>query len=559
MKRCILILPLLLFNFFIVDAQINEEFIKTEFNRLLHVSKPNFPVQLEIVQVGEMVSIKDEGKVVFALDQYSKFSTGLSDSGKKFLVQILLAHELSHQFQFNWLKGKTELLDKPVFRMLLEAQADLLAGYSFGSLLMYDITRKNISESEVSTNDFYDVFEIILDMGIAENSMGTHPSRNDRLMSLKHGMDFGMAFFAIDEAKLHPEIIISYYGSLENYDKKIRKTLNLLDFNYSTENPFSWCYKLAKRIVNYDSNVAKNLVLIRPEGGLGIDWKTTQENPIVNYSFDYMNISDRTIIVEMEVYVSHVLRASSDNSVYHTKRNSRLHRLVFEPREIRTVRGSLNWDEVVTDDSNMTSLYENKMPTLVFPHSGSIESWMTCKYLDQVESFDQTGSIMNYLELESRSKPSSFKLAANIEQLLRYLKYDSEKLSVGVGDFHFYDSTNVFFVEYACPIYFDENADVKTILNFPSDNILKTTKPDDIELFISYVPFEHGNKALEKFNFLINAFDAVLNKHTKHDNFDKEKYKEASYEGPEYDIDLLMYFNEKDGDWSVDIEIYKSS
>jgi hypothetical protein len=557
MKKKIIIFLITLFSFSLINSQVNNQFIKAEFDRLLLISQPNFPVKLEIVEKGEMIAIRDQRKIIFAVNQYDKFSEGLSDNGKKFLIQILLAHELSHQFQFNWFKDEIELIEKPVFRMVLEAQADLLAGFSFGNLLAYDVSKKNISESDFSTKDLYDLFEVILDMGISENSIGTHPSRNDRLMSIKHGFAFGMSYYAINNAKNNPELIKSYYGSLEAYDKIVKESYNLLDYSYSSENPFLWCFKLAKRIINYDSDIAKKIMLIRPNGGYKIDWKTTQDNPIVNYDFDYINTSDKTIIAEMEVYVSHILKLSKQNTVYHTRRNSRLHKVIFRPHEIISLKGTLHWDELFGDDSDITSLFEDKIPKLIFPHAGAIESWMSCRYLDQVDSFEKSESIMNYLTLEGKLDNSPFRLAANTIKLLRYLNSDYEKLITGIADFYSYDIKGASFVEYACPIYFDKNAVVKTTLYYPDDDIFRKPISNKIDIFIKYDLFDLESEALEKFNYLISSFDKALVGYTKAENFEVKNEKLVSYEGSENSVDLSLHYDLQLNGWIIDIELYK--
>ncbi|WP_299362139.1 hypothetical protein [Winogradskyella sp.] len=551
------VLVLIAFCYYTIsNSQIPDSQIRTEFEKLKAISKNNFDVYLQIVEKGEIASLKEEKKIVISRQQLNKFSNQLSQVSKKFIAQIILGHELAHQFQFNRYNNTIEMSNSQIRRMLLESQADVLSGYLFGYLLTYDITMGHLTAEDIDLDEFYKIFEVILDIGIEENALGTHPSKNDRLMSFRQGLVCGMAYYAIDEAKKHPEIVIAYYGSIEKYNQIVKETLEQMDYEFQKENIFMWSYRMAKRVLNYDPEVLSNIILINSPSTKNIKWHTSSDNPFVDFEFNYMNTSNATIYVELEVYTAHVDREDSDYSPFHKKVNASIHKFNLGPKGIKKIKGRLRWDGAENDPEGITLMKENQMPRIVFPSAYSQDSWIYCEYTDKTYNPETTEASIEYLAAAPVPEKNSYKLASNILRILRELKYSPNNTIIGIGDLIKIPNSNHSACHYNSPLQFDKDCKitVRKLIQRDQDLFLPLDF-DNMELHFKYKPFKSRQRGLEKYNSIIKAFDMALKDHVKEE--DKETYslQEVFYSSKESNIDVALYRN-SDNLWSLEIEIY---
>ncbi|WP_452224596.1 hypothetical protein [Lacinutrix chionoecetis] len=535
-----------------VDASIRSEFLK-----LKTISLPNFSTELKIVEKGVMKS-KPNGEVIFSKEQLNKLSSRFSATGVKYLIRILLAHELAHQFQFNWYKGKKELNDKPISRMLLEGQADMLAGFCLGSLFIKETNFNQLETSNIDIEDFYSIFQFMLSIGIDEGTLGTHPSKIDRLLLIKQGLEAGIINSGIELAKLNEDRIINYYGSLDAYNEIINESFKTLDYDINKENIFNWTYKITKKIINYNPEIAKNIVLIKDNNNSTVNWNTKQEYPFVDYNLSYLNISKKPIDINMEVYVSHVSRLKKDSIKYHSKVNVNIHKFRIEPRETKVLQGRLRWNRAENDELGMTELTEDKMPRIVFPDAYSQASIASYSFADAEENSNLSKQKINFLALETSKSGSIYKLAANIKKIIRDFKIDKNNLFLGIGNLYT-DQIGKSFIIYKSPATFDKKTTIEIYRTLFNDALFDVEENYATEIKISYNSFFNKKEATAKLDYVINALDLALPDYTKSIE-DKENYKYISYNSQDVTVEVLFerYYRDtlKNYVWEIEIDIY---
>ncbi|WP_188375399.1 hypothetical protein [Winogradskyella haliclonae] len=536
-----------------------ESTIKEEFEKLKLVSIPNFDVDLEISDYGKMISLREEQKIIFSKEQFSKFAANLSYQSREYLVRILLAHELAHQFQFNWYKGKIELQDTPILRMLLEEQADILSGYCFGYLLILDnIAENNFSligagGEDFNIDDIYSLFELILEIGVEENTIGTHPSRNDRLMGFKLGMDIGMIQYLKQFAKSKPHLYTR--NDIEKFNRSLKEAYEIHDYDYLKENIFNWSYKISKKIINVDTEAVKSIVFMNDPKKQRIKWHTTIDYPFVDYDFDYINISEKPIYVEMEIYTSHVDRKDKKLEKYHSKRNSDIFKFVINPKKIKNIKGRLRWDKMKNDDFDLTALPNEKMPRIVFPSIQTNSAWISCSFIDEKPSTQTSQEVIDFLsfgKIKDKSI-SKFKLGRKILSIISDFKYKPKKLSVGTGQYRETNNPHPL-ITYNSPVVFDNRTQNKMKYIFH-----KKTELYSDSFVIEYDDFNSKSNAVNKFNTIIDAFDLALNKYTKEVDIFNEDERVITYIKDNLYIEVAVYkFRYRDSNeyfWRLEIEI----
>jgi len=551
------ILLIFLFSSNTISSQNIDSYVTREFNKLKRVAIPNFNTTLKIVEFGEMKS-DINGEVTFSKEQLKKISNNFSKVGKEYLIRILLAHELSHQFQFNWYKNKEQLEDKPILRMLLEGQADMLAGYCFGYLLIKDNGIENLYDSNIKMEDFYSIFQFMLDIGIEEHTLGTHPSKGDRLMLIKQGMEVGLINAVTEMAHLNPSLIANYYGSKQRYNELINEALKLLDFDNKKDNLFSWSYKITKRIINYNPEVAKNLVLISKSSSPKFKWHTNEDYPYVDYKLKYLNISNKAIDVEMEVFVSHVSRENRNAEKYHSKRNLDLYKFRIQPKEIKTLEGKLRWDKSVNDEAGISLLSADKIPRIVFPSSNSSNFIISCSYANETHDLDLEKQTIKFLAATPQSQKSKYQIATNIKRIIRAFRYNQDDLFSGIGDYYIY-SNRQSYIEYNSTETFDKGTEVKFYRNLFKDSNFFIENNFSTEILITYNTFYKENSAMKKFNLIIEAFDLALPTYVKEVSKGQDSLT-VSYHLKDIWIEVFLdkVYDKalKEYIWDLEVEIY---
>ncbi|WP_408028927.1 hypothetical protein [Tenacibaculum xiamenense] len=553
-KRIFLFLAFFIFLINQTTSQVLDSYIREQFSRIRLIALPDFDIQLEIVDEGKMESLLASRKVIFSKSELNKFSKEFNQLERNFLIQILLAHEVSHQFQFNWYKGKKELQNRPILRMLLEGQADVLAGFCFGHMLIDDLDKLKKSAENINIMDsFYKVFQFILDVGIEESSIGTHPSKTDRLMLIRQGMNLGAAKAIDMDIKRNPHIAKQYFITSSAYQKEVEKILKGMDFDNSKDNIFKWSYRVAKRIMNYNPKVAQNIVLLKDKQTPKIHWHKSQEYPYVDYEFNYLNISEKPIDVAMEIYISHVDRNNPQMKKYQNKRNSKIYSFHIKPKEIKTIKGKLNWDKFDNDYDELTSLKKGTMPRIVYPHANSDEYIMSASF-SKDETTQLSKDEINYLAAipSPNATNTKYKLGSKIKKIIRTLKYNRKDLAFGIGNY--YPLNQGAFIEYKTALSFDKNCSIEVFKNIKDINQLPLKDYSD-EIYIRYPYFKMKEDASNKFKALIEAFDLALPNYEKEDDNDGNSIS-VSYNLNNIYVDLYLEKNRKTNIWEIEIEIY---
>jgi hypothetical protein len=531
-----LFIVLSLFTFDNTFSQSDSIIIK-EFEKLKLISLPNHQINLDIVETGNIRSLQKERKVIFSKEQFSMLSKAMKNESKYLMIRVILAHELAHQVQFKYYEEKLRLEYNPILRMLLETQADILAGYYFSYLLIDEIMKNDPFISNVKADDYFPIFEKMLQIGIAENSIGTHPSNNDRYMSFVTGYHLGAYNGLASFLKRNPSQSTLYKGNPEIFNNLIKSTLgpvmlDMLSFDYGEDNIIDWSYSIAKKVINFDPHVARNIVLINnTEKGSDkiVKWHSSASYPYVEYDLEYINISSKKIYIEMDIYVTQKV----DSSSFDLKIHQRTHRDTLFPREIMHIKGKLRWDAIqFSSVENPYDPFNIETARLVWPSSYNNYQWVSCSYLNEEENYEHSEQLMEFMNVKPVS--NIYDIGNNFLELIRKLKYFPDDLYLGIGDYNFYD--HGFFasnIKYNSPIVFDKDAIVKTTFVIPKTKSIYNPilSVNNCQLEITYAPLNNKSEALKKLTEIEQAIDfSLLNSNlrknkSKHNN----KWRKSNY------------------------------
>ena len=217
-------------------AQNIDNIIREQFEDVKKRSQYTDDVELRIVESGK-ISSQGDGIIVVSHEQINKILNAIPQHLQKHAIRFVLAHELAHQFQFKYYEKSNRLDHNSLSIMILEAQADILAGFAWVQLIFDEIAVDG--KTSFSETDMDKFLNFILDLGIEEHAIGMHPSKNDRLMAAKHGALLGQLAMVEDLRDLDPVNFKKAYGSYSKGIEKINATYKSMDYKVSNkrENP----------------------------------------------------------------------------------------------------------------------------------------------------------------------------------------------------------------------------------------------------------------------------------------------------------------------------------
>ncbi len=527
------------FTTFLSQCQESVDILNEEFQAIKRSGNFPFEMSLEIIEKGNIVSLPS-GKIRFSKEQLRKITTNIKNKNLRQTLRLLLAHEIGHQYQFHHYKNKKELDNNAISKMLLEAQADILAGYSWAYSFFSEYFLQG-KHKDIQIDDMYELFQFMLELGIQENTIGTHPSKNDRLMSMRLGINIGLIELTYYLAKINPNPFIKEFGSIEKFYEAGNLSRKKYDFDKNTENLFTWSYRMAKKIVNSNPSVTKNIVLYKDPNAQLVKWNTSADSPFVEYNLEYLNISQKPIYVEMEVYTSHVDRVSKYSTIYHNIRNSDIFKFTIKPKEIKTISGVLRWDKDDLDRIGVTHLKAKEMPKIVFPNSESYDAWISCEFVDQNSIDNSSPEIIEFLSASPVKDVTEFKIGAKINQLIRNLKFTPDKLAIGIGNLSVYDQTKgMTEIRYNSTIQFDKNTKTKIIRYFNSLSSFTNPQFEENEIEITYSPILDKNLADRKFQFILRSFRNSLVGFEEQSDFTDPTYLEVNFHKGDLSVDVYL-------------------
>ena len=532
-----------------------DSIIKQEFKKIKQVSLPNSSVNLEIVDVGETKSLRKERKIIFNKGEFLKLDKSVSISLRLFMIQFIIAHELAHQVQFEYYEGTWNLEDKLILKMLLEAQADMLAGYYLGYLEIDKIMNSDSTRSILDSKTLISFYDKMLQLGVAEHTIGTHPSGNDRFISFFNGIFIRLLidFTPILKKSLsivRPDIIFTQDDLIAGRNLFFRLTKKIYNFNYREGNIIDWSFNMSKKTIGFDPEIAKNIILInkkKEDNNKMIKWNSSQEYPYVEYNLQYLNISTKKIFMETLISVNQEL----DNKIeLDYSMNNKTYTDTIFPGETINIKGKLRWDanEIFLLDS-ISNFNKIETAKLIYPSSFNRSSLAYFAYVDDNENYDQSEKIIEFMQSKPTQEASVYFLGGRIKELVRKLNYSANDLFLGVGDYiHNHQDYSLSSIEYFCPISFDKNATVKTRFFLKDDHSISNLKSyiKNCQLEIKYDPIKDQNDALKKINQIEKAFDlSLLNLNPENQvTVNDSEWKKSNYKKNE--LSFINYINAKE-------------
>lgn len=491
------------------NAQITRDSVQSEFKKISELLKI-YPI-LKFTDNNTITSNQND-TIYFNISDLNKISSITNIPNRIFILRFILAHEFVHQLQFDEYKNNNKIFSNDdISRTLLEAQADILGGYIWFKLSVSQIFAINKLNSGESDKVALDLYEIMYNLGIRENLLSSHPSKKDRQLAFKLGISHASIQY-FQSLSDNPQFYNKTSYTVQDVQRIVSEYNRINDY-MNNETEMQWSYRQAKKIVNYDRKICTNLVLITDQTKRLKFYGTKSDpgSPYVVYNLEYKNIGNRSIKVEMEVYLAHIKRDSILKSNYYKKVNVNQYKYSLKPKESYTIKDSLRWDRCDFDNTNVTGLASDYMPRLVYPGSNE-DALFSCSFVDD-NSDNVYDADIKYLKLKKENDFYDFQI--NLLQLIDEYNLDSRRLETGIGTMKYF-SNKVKCISYLSSIQFEEGT-TTTVFYYPED--------DKSEISIDFPIYNEWEIAKNKFEKLESYLDRIL-----------IEYKKEIYQGNKFNL-----------------------
>ncbi|MGN7723510.1 hypothetical protein [Chitinophaga sp. 22620] len=279
----------------------------------------NLGVNVKITS-GEVNYSDRNGEIILSRPYLDQIMNRYGPKVYPFCVSFLLAHEYAHQRQFR--EHPASLLNTASCeqRTLLEAQADVLAGYLFANMWKLGDTLR--LQDTVTANSFRTVMAYVYDMGTYEFGLNTHPGYKQRRNAFRHGL---------------------VYGQLEGNSSEERKRY-LASVIMKTDNTdlWPWSLDIAKKIVHFPSVILQDIAILADS--IHYRFHDDERSTMVYYEQKLRNNGKRKIRLTMQYKVIGV-----DTNYYRDPKQIALqggvknHIVEIAPGAEVTLSGDLDW------------------------------------------------------------------------------------------------------------------------------------------------------------------------------------------------------------------------
>ncbi len=241
-------------------------------------------------------------------------------------ISFILAHEKTHQIQFLRYPDFKYSMSDVREKRLYECQADIFAG----KLLIE--TQKLTGQKDndkVIKESITDALQVAFLMGSEQFSDDTsHPSHEERRTAVRLGMTAGLL------------VVFQQVEGLNQKDPVLVQQLLSEKLNmFSGEDLISWSLRSAKRIIHYNRDASKDIVLSTHD----LKWDENSSNPFVSYNYVYKNTGLRTIEIDMEFQCNWVSREKPNDTLLWQRWTERNYKFKLAPGEQFTANGTLPW------------------------------------------------------------------------------------------------------------------------------------------------------------------------------------------------------------------------
>lgn len=551
MKQFLLLF--LMFFGYIVLAQQNEmmNFIRSDFEKLKEGNPLLTDAKLVIIEKGAIAASRD-GTITFGIDQLNKIFSSFTDNPEmlKLAIRLVIAHELGHLMQFATYQNRPELNNDLLSRTLLEAQADIIGGSLWMTMFAQE-TQIDKKHQDLKADDLYLLFSLVLEIGIDENTVGTHPSKVDRLMCVQTGIQFGDLVFneyilsevdtKLAQGKQQEVYKLISPEYLENFRNLVNSISIRLDKG-ENEYRMDWTYRNAKKITNFHPDISKQIVLYHSENSNNeIKWDTSDESPTVDYEFSYLNMD-----------LKHIDSLEMEKIILHKKRNSNIHKAVLQPGKLEKISGRLNWDKLDGDFLSQSALLKEEIPRLVFPSIGNSSIYL-CQYYGVKPKLITSESVSSLRSFPNNINTTVYDAASRLDAIVTAFKYNIESLKIGIGEMYKITDSNIF-SNHNSSISLGENNKtyIRTDYIFePSTKVFESYK-NTIIITNNQISSIEADK---NFDFFLKATSIAF---TDYNQVSKHNGNTVIFTNNEINIEVYKTPSTEDGvkNWIVGINIY---
>jgi len=498
----------------------------TELNRLNE--RYGYKAQVTITRQGSIISLPDQ-KIQISLDELKRISSIDRKDIRFYVVRFIVAHEFAHQIQYYTYRDNAKYMNNDlVSKTIIETQADILAGLMFFTLNPELMTYMS-KQPELVDEVLQELFRVAIAMGSKENTLGSHPSKRERMLALRLGLTNGYSFLYDQMIKGNSASAMQNGITPEIFKKQMEAQFEYIDLKQDEE-MLSWSYRQAKKIVNYDRKIATDIVLITPSDQRHT-FHTENSYPFVDYNLTYKNIGKRSIDVEMEIFVALISREDPNSGETFRKLNVNHYKFTLAPSETKTLNDKLSW---LKNKNELADMKIGEMPRIVYPSITSSDAIYSCNYSNDVTNKVYQENIKS-LGFANSNDEFSFSIFFN-SIINAYLSKDRDLIQC-IGEVSKFNPNKLYYI---CSYQFE--AGTKT-------SVLTDIQRNIIKIEMEYPNYVDRIKILKKFDELKRQLDIELDQLVKKEGQDKETLW-VTYKGNSYKVYLEVY---------TDIESSKNS
>jgi hypothetical protein len=300
-----------------------------------------------------------QGDVVISLRQLEEYTGAGNIEFKKLFVRFVINHEVAHKYQIKMMKHQRVNEAHGEVVEFLECNADMLAGFFMTQLMnmvdlpelmknpLFDLTKYNNGREEF----MYSVYNSILEMYAASKMISSHPSNEDRRLSLRQGMLIGnlsyMQLLLSDpeaRSKLTSQQVQQYKGTVDLLQRGL---------NYDpARGPLIWAHEESIRIVGENNSLCQHMVIFDNH----VEWHKSADDPTVDFSFKVMNLNPNKVRFAGRVTTEVIQRNKPLDVVVTAPVDGFIFDRPVMPNEVIEISGKLEW-----------AATEKFMPRIILP------------------------------------------------------------------------------------------------------------------------------------------------------------------------------------------------
>jgi len=496
-----------------------------------------YRIKMNITKEGRIESLPNQ-EIQLSLAELKQISPVTRKDIRFYTVRFIVAHEFAHQMQYYRYANEPKFMNSDlVSKTLIETQADILAGLIFFQISPEILVYQG-SAPQLVNDIFKELFVVTHNMGISENTLGSHPSKRDRMLAVRLGLTNGFSFTYDQWVKSDTIRAIQNGITYPIFKKQMHDQFRYINLDNAIEDMISWSYRQAKKIVNYDRNIATGIVLLTPLKERVI-WHEDISNPYVEYKLTYKNISTKNIDIEMEVFVAHVNRLKSDTPESYRKVNVEHYKFSILPGQSKTIKGKLLWLKNENDVFGNFELRDIDMPRIVYPGMSS-DGIYSCSYTNDLSNKVYQENIAN-INFPTSSGLNDFRTFYYTILNTCGFNYQDAIKGMGQVNLNYPDE-----ITYVSSIQFED--ETLTLVNVDSMN-----KISSIEIFFqNYYP--QANSILTKYIEIKKILNMELNDSKIEEGQIGEKFW-VNYSSKESDVYLQTIKNDATKQYTVKLLI----